>query len=459
MLVGREAEQRTLNSLLDGARDDRSGVLVLRGAPGIGKTALLDYAKGRAADMQVLRCAGIEAEHELPFAGLHQLVWPCVELIERLPAPQSAALRSALGLDDGDGHDRFLVAVGLLSLLAELSESGPMLCLVDDAHWLDRPTADALAFAARRLVAEPIVLLLAARAGEARSFDAPALPTLEVSALDDDAARALLASRLDREVSDGVLAALLEAARGNPLALLELPAGLSDAQLAGRKPILGPPPVRTAVEEEFRARTARLPEETQRALLLAAADEEGALSTLSGAASSLGLDLSALEPAERKGLVRVAETVVFSHPLARSAVYRSARHAERKRAHEALAAALDDPVRSTWHRAVVADQANEGLAAELEAAGTGRRARRPGKRLGRLRASGGAQGGRRPPGPPAHWCRPGRARLGQPRRGARPSGARPRSRGRPCGHRPAGPHPGHRRGKARLPGRVSEPLA
>src|SRR6188472_1200586 len=201
MLVGREAEQRALDALLQSARDERSAALVLRGEPGIGKTALLGYATDSATDMKVLRCVGIEAEHELPFAGMHQLVRPCLDLVDRLPAPQAAALRGALGLSFDGVSDRFLVSAGLLSLLAEACEERPVLCCVDDAQWLDQPSAEALVFAARRFQAEPIALLMAVREGELRRFDAPGLAELEVGGLDAQNAHALLSARLDRPVA------------------------------------------------------------------------------------------------------------------------------------------------------------------------------------------------------------------------------------------------------------------
>jgi DNA-binding CsgD family transcriptional regulator len=369
MLVGREAEQRELDSLLESARKERSAVLVLRGAPGIGKTALLDYAQEQAADMRVLRCVGIESEHELPFAGLHQLVRPCLGLVDRLPAPQAAALNSAFGLSLDGVEDRFLVSLGFLSLLAEVSEQAAVLCCVDDAQWLDSPSAEALLFAARRLEAEPIAMLMAVREGELQRFEAPGVPELELQELDDREAEALLTQRLEHRASPEVLTGLLRSAGGNPLALLELPAALSVDQLEGTEPILGPPPVRPAVEETFRARVAALPERTRRLLLLAAADEVGDLPAIRQAGHRLGLEGSDLAEAERGGLVRVNGSVVFRHPLVRSTVYRSATRDERKAAHEALAAAVDDEVRSAWHRALVADGPSEGIAAELEAAG------------------------------------------------------------------------------------------
>jgi predicted ATPase len=259
LLVGREAEQQAVDALLDSARDERSAVLVVRGEPGIGKSALLGYAAERADAMRVLRCVGIEAEHELPFAGIDQLVRPCLDLIERLPGPQAAALRGALGLSFDGVQDRFLVSLGVLSLLAEACDDGPVLCLVDDAQWLDRPSAEALVFAARRLQAEPIALLIAARDGDPRRFEAPGLEELVLGALADGAAQALIATRVGRPPPADVVDKLVATARGNPLALLELPAALSEGQLAGVEPIVGPPPVRGAVEGAFGDRVAALP--------------------------------------------------------------------------------------------------------------------------------------------------------------------------------------------------------
>ena len=368
MLVGRESERSALDALLRSARGECSVALVLRGEAGIGKTALLEYAADSARDMTVLRCVGIEAEYELPFAGMHQLVRPCLELVDRLPAPQAAALRGALGLSFDGVQDRFLVCAGLLSLLAEACDGGPVLCCVDDAQWLDPPSAEALVFAARRLEAEPIALLMAARAGDARRFDAPGLAELEVGGLDAQNAHALLSARLDRRVAPDVVERLLRTAHGNPLALLELPSALSAAQLDGVEPIVGPPPVRGAVEAAFGARVAHLPDAARRVLLLAAADEAGDVATVQRAAERLGLALSDLDDAEREELVRVDGAVTFRHPLVRSAVYRAATRSERREAHEALAAAVSDPVSGAWHRAVVADRPDEALARELEAA-------------------------------------------------------------------------------------------
>ncbi len=368
-LVGRDQEERALDALIDSARNERSAVLVLRGEPGIGKTALLDGLADRADGMRVLHCVGIEAEHELAFAAMHQLVRPCLDLIDRLPAPQARALRGALGLSEDAVDDRFLVSLGLLSLLAELAEQGPFLCLVDDAQWLDRPSAEALAFAARRLEAEPIAIAIAAREGDPRRFDGPGLPELRLEGIADAEAAALLRGRLEREPPAEVLSKLIEAAAGNPLALLEMPAGLTTGQLDGAEPILGPPGARGAVEAEYRARVAALPEGAQRVLLLAAADELGDSAVIERAAAELGLSPADLDPAVEAGLVRGGDRVEFRHPLVRSAVYASATREARRVAHEALAAAIDDPSRSVWHRAAVADGADEALAAELESAG------------------------------------------------------------------------------------------
>ena len=368
LLVGRDTEQQAIDGLLDGARVERSAVLVLRGEPGIGKSALLEYAAGAAEGMRLLRCVGIEAEHELPFAGVHQLVRAHVGLVDRLPAPQAAALRSALGLSFDGVQDRFLVSLGVLSLLAEVCDEGPVLCLVDDAQWLDRPSADALVFAARRFQAEPIAMLFAARDGDPRRFDAPGLDELALEPLGQEDAHALLATRVEEAAPADVVETLVTTARGNPLALLELPAALSTEQLAGVEPILGPPPVRGAVEAAFGDRVAALPEGSRLTLLVAALDEGSDVDTVERAAGRLGGSTADLEPAERAGLVRVDGEVAFRHPLVRSAVYRRATRAERRAAHEALAAVLSDPVRGTWHRALVADRADEALAAELDAA-------------------------------------------------------------------------------------------
>jgi predicted ATPase len=222
-LLGREAERSRIAALLDGARDSRGGALVLRGEPGVGKSALLEDARRQATDMDVLSSRGIEWEAELPFAGLHQLVRPALDHLECLPAPQARALRAALGLEDGGGDEPFLVSLAVLSLLSEAAERRPLLCLVDDAHWLDDASCEALVFVARRLGAEGVAVLFAAREGEVRHFDPPGLPKLSVGGLDPDAAGALIDLRTEVALSAEARERLIEGTGGNPLALLELP--------------------------------------------------------------------------------------------------------------------------------------------------------------------------------------------------------------------------------------------
>jgi DNA-binding CsgD family transcriptional regulator len=361
-MVGREAEQRTLDALARDARDGRGAALVVRGESGIGKTTLLRDAAERAARMKVLRCDGIEHERDLPFAAIHQLVRPHADLIDLLPGPQAAAMSAALGLTYGDAPDRFLVSLGLLGVLDAIGdEHGPVLCCVDDAQWLDQPSAEALVFAARRLYGEPIALVMATR----ERLDVPGVPDLELGGLDDEHARALLAAHLDRAPAPAVTATLLRTARGNPLALKELSSALNDGQLDGVEPILGPPRVGGDVEAAFGARVADLPEPTRLVLLLAAADDRGDVVAIGRAATRLDLDLADLDPAERAGIVRVGATVDFRHPLLRSVVYGGATHVQRRTAHETLAAVIDDRMRAAWHRALVAEGADEGIATDL----------------------------------------------------------------------------------------------
>ena len=307
----------------------RSAVLVLRGESGIGKTALLGYAECNAGDMTVLRCAGVKAEHEFPFAGLHQLLRSCLGLLYRLAAPQQAALRSAFGMSFDPVLSPYLVSLGVLSLLAEACDDAPVLCLIDDAHWLDRPSQEALAFAGRRLEAEPVAILMASRQRSGQRFEAAGLPELEFGGLDDGSARALLHSRLKRPAADEIVTMLVRAARGNPLALLELPVSLTDRQLDGTDPIAGPLRAKGAVEESFRARVGLLSDGARRALLLAAADEGGDLPTPESALKQYGLPGTAFQDAEDAGLVQqIHGTVVFRHPLVRSAAYRCATRSE-----------------------------------------------------------------------------------------------------------------------------------
>src|SRR5262245_27575109 len=387
-LHGRHQECAAVARLLQAARQGRSEVLVLRGEAGVGKSALLAYAAGRARGMMVLRAAGVEAEVELPFAALHQLLRPLLERLDRLPAPQAAALQAAFGLaaapgghDRGGEHvgDRFRLSVGVLSLLAEAAEQRPLVCLLDDSNWLDQASADALVFAGRRLVAEGIGLLFAARDAEPRRFDAPGLPELRLGGLDGTAAARLLADAVPSAPAAQVRDRLLSAAGGNPLALLELPAALSAAQLAGRAPLPDPLPVGAGVERAFAERAGRLPAAARTMLLLLAADDTEEAATVLRAAHGLGLDAGALGPAEAGRLVRAeGARIEFRHPLVRSAIYRAATFAERRAVHLALAGALDgagQADRRAWHRAAAAVGPDEPAAAELERSAGRARAR------------------------------------------------------------------------------------
>jgi DNA-binding CsgD family transcriptional regulator len=370
-LVGRGRECALIDRLLDGASRGESGSLVLRGDVGVGKTALLDYAADRAAEMMVLRAAGVEVESDLDFAGLHSLVRPITDKLQELPGPQRAALAAALGLESADGTDRFLVSAAALTLLAAAAEDGPVLCLVDDAQWLDVPSADSLVFTARRLDAEGIVILFAAREGEVRRFDAPGLDELGVGELDQDSAEVLL-DRAAGEASPSVRERLLAEAAGNPLALLELPAGLSSPQLAGRGELPDAIPLSSRLQAAFRQRIEALPRSAQAALLSAAAEDEGELAVILRAAGELALPLDALDPAEEAGLIETDDlTLRFRHPLVRSAAYQTATLGERRRAHGALANAFSAGGRTEaalWHRAMATLTVDEEIAAGLEAA-------------------------------------------------------------------------------------------
>jgi DNA-binding CsgD family transcriptional regulator len=371
LLYGRDAERSIIGGLLEGARESRSGVLVIRGEAGVGKSALLEDARERASDMRVLGCNGVEAESALPFAGLHQLLRPVLRHLEKVPPPQADALRGALGLAAARGEDRFLVYLAVLSLLAEAAEQRPLLCLVDDAHWLDDASADALVFVARRLEAEGIVLLFAAREGEAREFDAPEQAELRLAGLDADAAAALLDRHAGVALSPETRALLVEATGGHPLALLELPSMLSEGQLAG-EPLLTPLPVSARLERAFLARVRELPEETQTLLLVAAADDTGELSTVLGAAARLDVGAEALDAAEEAGLTTVRGTVLeLRHPLVRSAVYQGATLSKRQGVHRALASVLEGDAeadRRAWHRAAASVGPDPAVVEELEQA-------------------------------------------------------------------------------------------
>ncbi|GAA2246207.1 LuxR family transcriptional regulator [Kitasatospora cystarginea] len=444
MLFGRAEEQAAIGRLLDGARAGRSGVLVLRGEPGIGKSALLDHAErvalagsgpgpggadggaagatgpgvpgpGEAGEgaagpdpwyedefgaggpgpangqppFRVVRATGVEYEAELPFAGLSLLLAPGLDRLAALPAPQRRALEAAFGLTDrpagpsgassgpaAPAADRLLAGLATLALLAELAASGPLLCLVDDAQWLDRASAEALLLAARRLGNEGVVLLFAARDGEG-SFPAPGLPELPLAALSPAAASALLAALppgrdLDRGSVDAqdtariaaVHRRVLAEARGNPLALTELPAALAAEQSSA----VGAVPLTSRLQLAFHGQVSRLPAATQTLLLVAAAEETGDLRVVLSAAAALGAGPESLPPAERPGLLRLSadERLVFRHPLIRAAIMQRAPLTQRLAAHRAIGEALDEGDRRTWHLALAATGPDAGLADALE---------------------------------------------------------------------------------------------
>jgi DNA-binding CsgD family transcriptional regulator len=377
VLYGRDPERARVGELLDGARSLRSAVLVISGEPGVGKSALLEEARDLADGMTILSGGGVESETHLPFAALHQIVRPVLHCVESLPQTQADALRGALGLVAG-GSDRFLVSLAALSLLAEAAERQPLLCLVDDAQWLDDASADALVFVARRLDAEGIAMLFAAREGELRRFEAPGLPELHLGGLDPEVAGALIDRHAGVALSSEVRDRLVVETGGNPLALLELSPALTDAQLSGAEAMLAPIPVSARVERAFLARVDRLPEESQTLLLVAAADDTGELATVLRAAAQLGAAPEALDSAEQAGLAHVRGTrLELRHPLVRSAVYQAAPLSKRQAAHGAIASALDGEVdadRRAWHRAAASVEPDPSVVEELEQAA--QRARR-----------------------------------------------------------------------------------
>jgi DNA-binding CsgD family transcriptional regulator len=380
MLRGRTDECAALDGLLGRVRAGRSEVLVLRGEAGIGKTVLLEHVARQAAasGVRVARCVGVQGEMELAFAGLHQL---CAALLDdglhALPAPQQEALRVAFGLQQGETPNRFLVALATLSLLAEAAETAPLVCLFDDAQWLDSASAQVLAFVARRLLAERIGMVFAVR--DQGATDLTGLPELPITGLADADALALLQTTLHGPVDAPVRDRILAETRGNPLALLELPRGLAPAELAGGFGLPDARPLAGRIEQTFHARVAALPAATQTLLLIAAAEPVGDTALLWRAADALGVGTEAAWPAEAADLIDLGARVRFTHPLVRSAVYRAAGAAARRDVHAALAAATDaalDPDRRAWHLAGAATDPDEAVAAEL--ASSAARARRRG---------------------------------------------------------------------------------
>jgi DNA-binding CsgD family transcriptional regulator/tetratricopeptide (TPR) repeat protein len=390
VLIGRNVERARIDRLLDGARQGDSGVLVIRGEPGIGKTVLLQYAIGQAYGMRVLRAQGVESESELPFAGLHELLQPLQDRLDRLPGPQAVALASALAIEppagaagggatdadiDGGGEppvagDRFTVSAATLSLLAAAAEDQPVLAVVDDAQWLDGSSAEALAFTARRLHAEGIVLLLGLRETEATTSALESLASLRLASLADDDAIRLLATR-QGAVARPIAAQLVRATAGNPLALVELSSLLTPQQLTGQEPLDDPLPVGATVERVFLRRVATLPSKARRALVVAAASDAVAVEPIIRAIRSLGGTLADLEAAEAAGLVKLeASRLAFHHPLVRSAVYQHAPAPTRRAAHRALAEAVADAERRAWHLAAATVGPDEQVACDLEAVAT-----------------------------------------------------------------------------------------
>ena len=377
-----------LAGLVAAVRAGQSRVLVVRGEPGVGKTALLDYLAGQAQGCRVVRAAGVQSEIEFAFAGLHQLLAPMLDRLDQLPVPQREALRTVFGISAGPAPDRFLVALAVLSLLSEVAGERPLVCVIDDQQWLDRASAQALGFVARRLAAEPVGLVFGARVpGE----ELAGLPELAVEGLAEGDARALLDSALTGPLDARVRDQIVAEAEGNPLALLELPRGMTPAELAGGFGLPGAGSLTGRIEDSFRRQLDALPAQTRRLLLLAAADPSGDPSLVWRAAGRLGLPVQATVPAVEAGLAEFGARVRFRHPLVRSAAYRSASLAERQAGARGAGGgdrSGGDPDRRAWHRAQAADGPDEEVAAELEAVGG------PGAGPGRAGGGGGVLGAR-----------------------------------------------------------------
>ncbi|MHA3703911.1 AAA family ATPase, partial [Jatrophihabitans sp. YIM 134969] len=367
-LVGRERELASLAAVVDRARAGDGAALVLVGEAGIGKSALLDAASEAAAGLHVLRVSGIEAERELAFAAVHHLLGEDTDAIDRLPGPQRTAVRTALGLDDGAVTEVFNVALGVVRLVRERAADRPVLVVVDDEQWLDRTSSRAFAFLARRVAGTPVAVVFASRAP---SPDLRGVPELVVGGLAPPAAGTVFDAALTGRIDPVVRQQVLHEARGNPLALLELPRGVTPSDLAGGYGLAAVSPLSHRIEATYRRRLERLPEPARRWLTLAAADPVGAPDTLWAAASCSGLGPRAARCAEASGLVALDTRVTFCHPLARSAVYRAAGVEQRREAHRALAEVTDphvDPDRRAWHLAQAATAPADDVADELERA-------------------------------------------------------------------------------------------
>ena len=369
-LFGRTGELEILGRLIAKVRSGRSAVLVVRGEPGIGKTELLRHLIAEASGFAVARVIGVQSEMELPFAGLHQLCAPMLGRLGSLAEPQCRGLSVAFGLAPGDSPDRFLVALAVLSLMAEASQEQPMLCVVDDAQWLDQASAQVLGFVGRRLLAEPVGLVFAVRtpaAGGSSPDHLAGLPELRLGGLDEQSARALLATVISGPLDENVRGRVLAEVRGHPLALLELYRGRS-AGLAGGFALPDAGDLPSRIEDQYAARLGELPDEVQRLVLLAAADPVGDPALILRAARVLGLDTGTVNLVAAADLLEFGANVRFRHPLVRSAAYRAAAADDRRAVHEALAAATDpvaDPDRRAWHRAHAAAGPDEAVAGEL----------------------------------------------------------------------------------------------
>ncbi|KHL16067.1 regulatory LuxR family protein [Mumia flava] len=377
-LLGRRRESETLDRLLSSVRGGRSGVLVVRGEAGVGKTAMLDDLCDRAEGFRVVRANGIESEVELAHAGLHLLCAPFLDGLGALPAPQAAALGVAFGLHGGAPPDRFLIGLAVLTLLSEAAESQPLVCVVDDAQWLDQASRQVLAFVARRLGADRVLIVFAVRDPVVDGDDLSGLPELTLHGLDDDDARRLLRQVTPGPLDAAVLDRVVSEARGNPLALLELPRGPGSGDVVGGLATTQSAPAPGQVEKAYRVRLEGLPDEVRTLLLLAAAEPSGDPVLLWRATDLLGIGLSAADSVETDGLLRIDSRVSFRHPLVRSAIYDHASPDDRRAVHRALAEATDaqtDPDRRAWHRAMAADGPDAAVADLLERSSDRARAR------------------------------------------------------------------------------------
>jgi hypothetical protein len=366
-LVGRSREMSELADVVAAVRAGESRLLVLRGAAGTGKSALLDWAAGQADGMQVTRVTGVESEMDLGYAGLHQVVAPFFGELERLPGPQRSGLSAAFGMASGSAPDRFLVGLAALTLITESAVKRPVLCVVDDAQWLDRVSLEVLGFVARRLQADPVGMIFAVRDGERQAGPLAGLAQLTVGPLPGDAAMELLAVAARCPVVERVGSQIVAQAAGNALALVEFASELTAAEASGATPLAQPLRSGGRLDELYRSRVRALPPAAQQLLLVVAADQTGQPDRVWGAAGKLGIDPELAWLPAMDQLVSWGQAVRFRHPLMRSAVYYAAPAVERRRVHEALAAACDpvrDQDRRAWHLAEATLQPNEQVAAE-----------------------------------------------------------------------------------------------